>query len=86
MNSLPNNFGSLDLCEFSCQEFMNNYHLLNCPVLNEGQPTSLKIEHLFNGNIEEKIQVYRNSEKKKWISWTIEKHTVNRKKGLQNEK
>ena len=68
VNSLPNNFGSLDLCEFSCQEFMNNYHLLNCPVLNEGQPTSLRIEQLFNGNIEEKIQEYRklqrNSEKR----------------------
>ena len=46
---------------------MNNYHLLYCPVLNEGQPTSFKIEQRFNGNIEEKTKVYRklqrNSEK-----------------------
>ena len=38
---------------------MNNEHLLNCPVFNEGQPTSLKIEQVLNGNIEEKIQGLR---------------------------
>ena len=59
VNTLPNNIGKSDLCEFSCQEFMNNEHLFNCPVRNEGQPTDLKIEQLLNGNIEEKIQVLR---------------------------
>ena len=59
VNILPNNFGNSDLCEFSCKEFMNNEHLLNCPVLNEGQAISLKIEQVLNGNIEEKIQVLR---------------------------
>ena len=55
VNTLPNYFGNSDMCEFSCQEFMNNEHLLNCPVLNEGQPTRLLIEQILNGNIEEKI-------------------------------
>ena len=63
VNSLPNNFGNSEYCEFSCQEFMNNDHLLNCPVLNEGQPNYLKIEQLLNGNIEEKIQVLRKSQR-----------------------
>ena len=38
---------------------MINEHLLICPVLNEGQAISLKIEQILNGNIEEKIQVLR---------------------------
>ena len=59
MNSLPNNYGNTDLCEYSCPELMNNQHLLTCPFLNEGQSCSLKMEQILNGNINEKIEVLR---------------------------
>ena len=59
MNILPNNFGNTDLCEFQCQELMNNEHLLGCLYLNNRQPTILKLENILNGNIIEKIEVLR---------------------------
>ena len=59
MNSLPNNYGNTDLCEYSCPELMNNQHLLTCPFLSEGQSCSLKMEQILNGNINEKIEVLR---------------------------
>ena len=55
MNSLPNNFGNSDLCDLSCQEPMNNTHLLSCPILNDGQACKLKLEQILNGNIDDKI-------------------------------
>ena len=51
MNNLPNNFGKADLCELSCQELMNNDHLLKCIYLNEGRDTNVTLEQLRNGNI-----------------------------------
>ena len=59
MNSFPNNFGNSDLCDLSCQEPMNNTHLLSCPILNDGQACKLKLEQLLNGNIDDKIEVLR---------------------------
>ena len=40
MNMLPNNFDKTELCEMSCKEPMNDELLLNCIVLNEGNPCS----------------------------------------------
>ena len=59
MNALPNNFGKKDLCELSCQDEMNNEHLLSCKVLNEGNPNNLELEQLRNGNISEKSEVLK---------------------------
>ena len=59
MNYLPNNFGKSDLCEFNCKELMSNDHLLNCAYLNESQLNTLTPEPLGNGNIDEKIKVFK---------------------------
>ena len=50
MNDLPNNFGKTDLCEFACNDQMNNEHLLNCVHLNENKVNILTLEQLRNGN------------------------------------
>ena len=59
MNMLPNNFGKTKLSEMSCKEPMNNEHLPNCIVLNEGNPCNLELEQIRNGNITEKIEVLK---------------------------
>ena len=68
MNDLPNNFGKSELCEFSCQDVMNNDHLLSCVHLNQGQTHNLEMNEIRNGNILEKIEVLKklqsNSEKR----------------------
>ena len=68
MNDLPNNFGKSELCEFSCQDIMNNDHLLSCVHLNQGQTHNLEMNEIRYGNILEKIEVLKkfqnNSEKK----------------------
>ena len=64
VNVLPNNLGKTELCEFRCQELMINEHLLSCLFLNNGQPTSLKLEYILNGKINEKIKVLRKLQTK----------------------
>ena len=59
INDLPNNFGKSELCEFSCQELMNNEHLLTCAHLNKGQLHNLNMENIRNGNMIEKIQALK---------------------------
>ena len=59
MNQIPNNFGKEELCEQSCQELMNNEHLLNCVHLNEGKHNQLQLEQLRNGDISDKIDVLK---------------------------
>ena len=59
VNVLPNNFVNTDLCEFQCQELMNNEHLLGCLFLNNRQPTILKLQSILNGNINEKVELLR---------------------------
>ena len=58
MNDLPNNFGKADFCEFSCNNLMNDEHLLNCVHLNERKFNNLTLEQLRNGNIAEKVKVF----------------------------
>ena len=68
INDLPNNFGKSEMCEFSCQEEMNNDHLLSCAHLNKGQLHKLEMGNIRNGNILEKIEVLKklqeNSERR----------------------
>ena len=59
INNLPNNLGKKDLCELSCQELMDNEHLLTCVHLNERRVTNVNLEHIRNGNISEKINVLK---------------------------
>ena len=68
MNNLRNNFGKVEMCEFSCKETMNNKHLLSCVYMNQGEPHKLEIEQLRNGNLNEKTEVLKilieNSERR----------------------
>ena len=59
MNDLPNNFGKTDICEICFSEPMNNQHLLNCFVLNNGEHSQLTYEQILNGNIDEKTLVLK---------------------------
>ena len=59
INDLPNNFGKSEMCEFSCQEEMNNEHLLSCAHLNKGQLHKLEMGNIRNGNILETVEVLK---------------------------
>ena len=57
MNDLPNNFDKTDLCEYACNDLMNNEHLLQCVHLNKNELNKLTLEQLRNGNTDEKVEV-----------------------------
>ena len=58
MNDLPFNFGRKTNCELGCSSQMNNEHLLNCPILKEGND-QFEYNLILNGTNSQKIQILR---------------------------
>ena len=56
-NKLPSNYGEKVFCETGCGEFLNNSHILNCTILNETQYELKNMNLIYNGNIEEKVNI-----------------------------
>ena len=60
MNKIPFNFpGNKENvnCETNCGNILNNEHILICEILNEGNSHNLKYEHIFNGTLNQQIEV-----------------------------
>ena len=68
MNDLPFNFGRKTNCELGCSSEMNNEHLLNCPIIKEGND-QFEYNLILNGTNSQKIQILRklqeNSERRR---------------------
>ena len=58
MNDLPFNFGRKTNCELGCSSQMNNEHLLNCPIIKEGND-QFEYNLILNGTNSQKIQILR---------------------------
>ena len=59
INPLPSNRGETSYCVTGCGEILQNYHILICKILNQGEESS--IEDLINGDI--------NTMKKLLLKW-----------------
>ena len=60
MIKIPNNFPKNDKqtkCPCGCFEDMK--HIYECEILNENEKSNIPYEKIFNGNIKQQIEVYR---------------------------
>ena len=57
MNPLPSNRGVLNHCETLCGSILNNEHIFDCFVLNQGEHSNY--DDILNGNIEEKLHALK---------------------------
>ena len=58
MNDLPYNYGMKTNCELGCSSEMNNEHLLNCPIIKEGND-QFEYNLILNGTNSQKIKILR---------------------------
>ena len=64
MNQLSTNFKrnqkmSSSFCVPECKSILDNQHLVFCPTLNQNSETNY--EKIFNGNIQEKIEAFKQT-------------------------
>ena len=57
MNPLPSNRWGLNHCETLCGSILNNEHIFECSVLNEGE--RINYDHILNGNVDEKLHALK---------------------------
>ena len=59
MNYLPINFGKDTYCETGCGQALDNEHIINCEILNNGKKPHIKYNLIMNGTLNEKNEVLK---------------------------